>query len=282
MRTEVVYLSEDKIAYIKASLFEKPVQGPAPWTPPKRPAILVVPGGGYAYCSEREADPIALTFGLAGYQAFVLNYHTGDDSAYPTPLVEIAKAIAHIRQSSAAYDVDPTKIAVIGFSAGGHLAALLGSSWQQQSLADLTGLSAEDMQPNALILGYPVVNLKAFIDRNQNGEELQRVGAMIKDYSPEKEPLELINENTPPTYVFHTLEDKTLLPIETIEYIKALMANNIPCEYHLFSKGEHGLSTADSLSNFGRDFPERVHHWVPMAAAWLNDLFQYDFKVAAC
>ncbi|NLX10609.1 MAG: alpha/beta hydrolase [Chloroflexi bacterium] len=278
MQKEVVYLSDDHVASLTAYRFEESTQGGAPWTPPQRPAILVVPGGGYAICSDREADPVALSFLTAGYQAFVLNYHCGEASAYPTPLIEIAQAVAHMRRHSAAYGIDADKIAAIGFSAGGHLTALLGSSWHRDSLANLTGLGAEEMRLNAAILGYPVANLQAFITRAEPREPGKLpYGAMIRDYAPHKDPLALANPLMPPTYLFHTLGDRLLPPLETLAYVEALLQHGIPCEYHLFNAGEHGLSTADSLSCYGWDYPRRVHAWVPMARAWLNDLFQYEF-----
>jgi acetyl esterase/lipase len=134
------------------------------------------------------------------------------------------------------------------------------------------------MKPNAVLLGYPLVNLKPFIkrlyDKDQN---ILPVGAMIAEYAPHLDPLTLVSESTPPTYLFHTLGDKVVLPAETIEYARALLDYKVNCEYHLFSEGEHGLSTADSLSCYGRVYPKRAHYWVPLALAWLNDLFQYDF-----
>ncbi len=278
MKKEVFYLSDDKVDNLTAHMFEEPPENGEAWTPKKRPAILIIPGGGYSYCSRREEDPVSLTFNQAGYQAFILQYHCGDSAAYPTPLVEIAKACSHIRTFRDAYGVDPNKIAVIGFSAGGHLAALLGSSWHQKSLEDLTGLHANAMKPNAVLLGYPLVNLKPFIARLINKDDnIPPVGAMVREYVPSVDPLALVSEYTPPTYLFHTLQDKIILPSETIEYVETLITRNVCCEYHLFSEGEHGISTCDSLSCYGRTYPKRVHHWAPMAIAWLNELFQYDF-----
>ncbi|MDD1742777.1 MAG: alpha/beta hydrolase [Methanotrichaceae archaeon] len=205
MKKEVVYLSDDKVANLTAYLFEKPPENEKDWTPKKRPAILIIPGGGYIYCSSREEDAVSLTFNKAGYQAFVLKYHCGDASAYPTPLVEIARACSHIRNYSETYGVDANKIAVIGFSAGGHLAALFGSSWHQKSLEDRAGIHAEEMKPNAVLLGYPLVNLKPFTERLYDQDKnIPSMGAMIEEYAPNLDPLALVSEFTPPTYIFHT------------------------------------------------------------------------------
>jgi len=90
---------------------------------PKRPAILVLPGGGYAMCSDREADPVALAYLQAGYQAFVLRYSVGKDAAWPNPLDDYEQAMKLIRSKAEEWNLYPDKVAVIGFSAGGHLAA---------------------------------------------------------------------------------------------------------------------------------------------------------------
>lgn len=277
MKREFIIISEDGIASLTACLFEAPAVNltQARWAPQKRPALLIAPGGGYAYCSEREADPVAVTFSQAGYQTFVLRYHCGEASAYPAPLLDIARALAYIRLYCEAYGVDEHQIAVIGFSAGGHLGALLGACWRHKALQDLAGLTAEEMRPDALLLGYPLVDLKSFVARLvTQGKDAPPRGAMIRQYQPLADPLALVSEDNPPTYLFHTLHDQTILPADTLAYLNALIQHNVPCEYHLFSVGGHGLSTCDDLSCFGWDYPARVHAWAPLAIAWLSELFQ--------
>ena len=100
MREEIVYLSDDGIATLTAHLFKAPHENTRDWAHQKRPAVLIMPWGGYSYCSLREGAPVGLTFNKAGYPAFVLRYHCGDASAYPTSLVESAKACAYIRNRS--------------------------------------------------------------------------------------------------------------------------------------------------------------------------------------
>ena len=109
-----------------------------------RPAVLVCPGGGYVYCSPREGEPVALSYAARGFHAFVLTYSTAQDAAGFTPLEEVSWAIGCIRENADAWHIDPNKIAVCGFSAGGHLALS-------------SGLLAEN-KPNALILGYPAAS----------------------------------------------------------------------------------------------------------------------------
>lgn len=123
----------------------------------ERPLVLVVPGGGYSHLSAREGDPVALQFAAAGYHTAVLRYAVGDDAAHGLPLRQLAAAIGLVRQHAAAWHVQPDKIAVCGFSAGGHL-ALSGAVLAVPGLPDLP-------RPNAVILGYPVITAGEYAHR---------------------------------------------------------------------------------------------------------------------
>ena len=126
-----------------------------------RPAMLILPGGGYAFCSAREADPIAMQFLQAGYQTFVLEYtcaHTPEQAPLRwQPLIDAAGAILHLRRNAAKLRLDPFKIAVCGFSAGGHLAASTAILWDAAPVQKALGITAEEARPDAVVLGYPVI-----------------------------------------------------------------------------------------------------------------------------
>ena len=104
-----------------------------------RPAMLVLPGGGYEFCSEREADPIASAYYAEGYNCFILRYICGDKAKVANPLLDAAAAMAHIRVNAGKFNVDTERIAVIGFSAGGHLAGFLATSWHRKDLSEKLG-----------------------------------------------------------------------------------------------------------------------------------------------
>lgn len=117
----------------------------------KRPLLLICPGGGYELTSDREAEPVALQWNAMGFHAAVLRYSCAP-AVFPTALEELARAVALLRGRAAEFRIDPEKIIVAGFSAGGHLAASLGVFWDKQFLSELTGLTAGQMKPNGLIL----------------------------------------------------------------------------------------------------------------------------------
>lgn len=277
MKSEQIFLSPDRKAWIKSLLFETPFNTNIQSPHEPRPAIVVVPGGGYNYCSQRESAPVSLHFSLQGYQTFVLEYHCGEDSEYPTPLVDIALALAHVRIHAEEYDIDPSRIGLLGFSAGGHLSALLGSLWQTPNLNQLTGLKSELMKPNALLLGYPVTNLKAFSDLMAARAETEfTFGAMLRNYAESKDPMFLVNEHIPPVFLFTTQEDDLIPAEHSFAYAQRLLEAGTSLEFHQFSEGGHGLGSADGLSNHGRVYPKRIGAWLDLAVDWLNAVFEHE------
>ena len=136
----------------------------------KRPMIVICPGGGYEHVSPREGEAIALQFMTTGAHAAVLRYDvSGQGAEFPQHLLELAASVAYVRKHAAEYCIDPDKILVAGFSAGGHLAASLGCFWKEKWLEELmqaeTGATMKDYQPNGEILAYPVITSGKFAHR---------------------------------------------------------------------------------------------------------------------
>ena len=129
----------------------------------RRPAVLICPGGAYCVCSDREAEPIALALCARGISAAVLRYPCAPAARFPVQLCAAAQAVAWLKGHAEENNLDPLQISIMGFSAGGHLAASLGVFWDRPFLARETGLSPEDMRPAKLVLGYPVITSGEFI-----------------------------------------------------------------------------------------------------------------------
>lgn len=215
----------------------------------KRPAVLIMPGGGYTSCSNREGEPIAMAFLSEGYHAFILRYSVGENENYQNAFADVQNALRIILEKSEEWHVDSEKIVAIGFSAGGHLAAALGTMGE--------------IRPNALILGYPCI--------------LESMSSILAFPVPSIETK--VDIKTPPTFLFSTFED-ALVPVEnTIRFIDELNKQKIPFEAHIFQKGQHGLSLAKPLSSSGfkANVNENVANWVPMSIAWLKNIFG-DFE----
>ena len=227
-----------------------------------RPLVLVVPGGGYTHVSARESDPVALQFAAAGYHTAVLDYAICEKARDYLPLRQLAQAIGLVREHSAAWHVLPDKIAVCGFSAGGHLAL-------SSAVLDIPGAKTQP-RPNAVILGYPVVSAGKYAHR---GSFAQLAGTADRAAQQAFGLEDKIMPETPPVFVWHTMEDETVPVENTLLLVSALHAAGVPCEAHLFEKGVHGTS----ISTVEVDRPSRHrHHWVELAVEWLGDTFGWS------
>ena len=209
----------------------------------KRPAILVLPGGGYSMCSEREADPVALAYLQAGYQAFVLRYSVGEHAVWPNPLNDYEQAMELIRGKAEEWNLYPDKVAVIGFSAGGHLAGAAATIAKNK--------------PCATILGYPAVE-----------------GDTIAHYLPTApDIITAVDSSTAPCFVFATRTDNIVPISNTLKFTCALAENGISFESHIYAYGPHGFSTGNSsVMALDTDICDRAGDWVADSIGWLKDM----------
>lgn len=238
---------------------------------PARPTVLILPGGGYEMTSDREAEPIALKVLAMGYHAFVLRYSCAP-SRYPVALVEAAEAMRLIRTHAGDWGVDPERIAVMGFSAGGHLATHLATQWNGV-LPREHGFEAADIRPNALILSYPVISSGEYAHRGSFDAllgERRNDAAMLEAVSLERH----VTADMPPTFVWHTVTDQ-LVPVEnTLALVAAARRAGVPIEAHLFTSGPHGLSLGTEETAVGDVPPEEcVQIWPDLLNRWLARVF---------
>ena len=259
-----------------------------------RPAILICPGGGYFSCSDREAEPVAIRFASLGYHSFVLRYSTFLRSAngfldltapltphpedlHPAPLQDVAAAMRLICERADEWLVDRDRLAVCGFSAGGHNAAMYATRWHELEGAP---------RPAAAILSYPLTDykFKHEYEANQDGFVTGFFHAsdtiFLGTPEPSAEQLEEVSparhvsEKTPPCFIWATSADE-LVPVQhSLLMAQALSRAGIPFELHIFEQGQHGLSLADqacasSLSQCRED----VAAWPGLAAVWLEKRF---------
>ncbi|MCL2771807.1 MAG: alpha/beta hydrolase [Oscillospiraceae bacterium] len=240
----------------------------------KKKAVLVLPGGGYYITSDREAEPVAKAFFAAGMNAFILRYSVKEEAVGYTPLLDAATAMKYIRDHAGEWNIDKDKIVVCGFSAGGHLAATIGTLWKLDVISKTLGCENSYIRPNGMILGYPVIT---------SGEKGHR-GSILKLADAENRPAtheELdrfslekhVDSDTCPAFVWHTSEDSGV-PVENSLYMcEALAAHKIPFELHVFPYGEHGLSLANEevAPNENMVMPY-VARWIDMAIKWIDEI----------
>ncbi len=209
-----------------------------------RPAILVIPGGGYSnVCHGYEGSEIAEEFVKRGFHAFVLDYRCGDFGRYPAPQQDAARAVKLLRARAQEFHLDPDHIASCGFSAGAHLAGCLATSIIDKVDAS-AGDDADAFSPrvNGAVLGYPVVKLiynhgHVGSGRNLLGDDLDKMGA---DFDLATH----LDDKTPPFFLFHTAADQ-IVPVQgALEMADALIAKGIPTSLHIYPFGPHGAGLA--------------------------------------
>lgn len=272
MKVERIELPGDGSAYFDAYLPEKSAEMPGMDT---RPAMMICPGGGYDFVSDREAEPVALDYLAAGYTCFVLHYVVKEKAAFPHSLCDLMHAMAYVRENAERFAIFPDKIGVIGFSAGGHLAASLGVFWQDEQVLAAAGCTAEQVRPNALLLIYPVIDVAS---RTHGGTAKNLVRETpVEEKAAMLEKLSLQNQvrgQVPPTFIFSTFYDNAVPVESSLWFAEALLQNEIPFEMHIAQDGVHGLALANRITARTPDgLNEGVSEWPRLSIRWLDNLF---------
>ncbi len=213
----------------------------------KRPTMLVIPGGAYMFCSDREAEPVAFAYNAYGYNAFVLRYSVGKGkAAFPRPLEDAELAMQTIIDNAQDWNVDTDRIAAIGFSAGGHLCAALATMGK--------------IRPAAVVLGYPCI--------------LESISNILAEPIPSLD--EKVDAKTSPAFIFHAAEDDCVPVEHSLAFSTALAKAGVPFELHVFEKGYHGFSVANN-SVYDKqehvDYQAHLRCWVDMSVRWLHQRF---------
>ena len=225
-----------------------------------RPAVVVCPGGGYVYCSPREAEPVALKYAARGFHAFILRYSVGQQAADFAPLKEVSWAIGYIRENAEAWHIDPEKIVTCGFSAGGHLALA-------------AGLLGEN-KPNAMILGYPAVNIPNIPGVNFMIQLLKGSKEVTDEDAAYYSLANHITKNSPPVFLAATAEDM-LTGFGALPVAQKYSQLGLGYELHVFQHGPHGYSVADETSADGSSqmLNPSFAKWHGLSVEWLHRIF---------
>jgi acetyl esterase/lipase len=254
---------------------DKPADKPAltVFLPDKEKAVgagvVICPGGGYSnLATGHEGKQIAEWFNSFGVAGFMLEYrHHGGGYVHPTPMLDAQRAIRTVRAKAVEWNVNPARVGIMGFSAGGHLASTVGTHFDKGDPNAADPIDKESCRPDFMILCYPVI---AF------GESYTHRGSqnnLIGNNAPEELVRGLSNEkqvtaDTPPTFLFHTDEDKAVPPENSVVFYLALRKAKVPAEVHIYLKGGHGQGMAPKILG--------TANWPKDCLDWLRNLKMLD------
>lgn len=281
----------------------------------KKGAVLICPGGGYLYCSDREGEPVAMAFAAMGYHTFVLRYSVYNENkkvlalenilpdlskpleekpgvVFPGPARDIGKAMLYIQEHADDWHIDMKKIALCGFSAGAHNSAMYSVYYNRPVVTDFLRVGSEGIRPAAVILGYmvsdytPRLSEEAAKDSMSNAMDLVlmgKEGIADRELAEKLSPCRLVNGQTPPMFIWTTAEDHLVDPLHSLRMALALNEHKVPYEMHIFEKGMHGMALATyATAARERHLDSNIESWIHMADKWLQKRlapeFNEDFK----
>ena len=240
-----------------------------------RKAILVIPGGGYGcVCSDREGEPIAMAFMPYGYNAFVLHYSVAKTRAFPGQLIEASLAMKHIRDNAEEYGIDPERVFVTGFSAGGHLCASLGTMWHKKEIYEAIDMPYGYNRPTGMMPVYPVITADPRYSHAGSFKNL------LGTDTPTQEELDAcsiekqVDERSAPAFIVHTSNDQLVNVRNSLLLANAYAEQGMKFELHVYPDSPHGAALGNAITAQGNekwDNPE-IAKWIAQAAAWADQI----------
>ena len=226
---------------------------------PHGAAVVVCPGGGYAHLADHEGRPVAEWLNSIGITAFVLKYRLGPRYHHPAPMQDVARAIRLVRSRATEWKLNPNRIGVLGFSAGGHVASTAGTHYDAGQSASTDPIERVSSRPDLMVLIYPVISMRTFAHggskRNLLGEHPpENLVALMSNE-------EQVTKDTPPSFLVHTAND-AVVPVEnSLQFVSALRKAGVAFELHVYEKGPHGfgLGGTDPILS---TWPARCADWL--------------------
>ncbi|SDC81808.1 alpha/beta hydrolase [Paenibacillus amylolyticus] len=228
--------------------------------PGSESAVIVCPGGGYGFLADHEGAPIAELLNRAGISAFVLKYRVAPHQ-HPAPITDGQRAIRYVRAHAERYGINPAKIAVLGFSAGGHLTATLGTLYDEGQPDHEDPIERQSSRPDRVILCYPVITMESYghAGSRENLLGSDATAEQIKAFSAEQQ----VRADAPEAFIWHTSADQAVPVENSLRYALALGEHGIPYDLHVFEKGSHGLGLAEDN--------HAIRVWSDLCLTWLKN-----------
>ncbi|HYJ91752.1 MAG TPA: alpha/beta hydrolase [Pyrinomonadaceae bacterium] len=233
---------------------------PAPQQMATGAAMVICPGGGYSHLSDvKEGSDVAKWLNSLGITALVLKYRLGMRYHAPNPLLDAARAVRTVRAHAKQWNIDPNRIGILGFSAGGHLAATLGTHFDAGKPDVSDDIERVSSRPDLMILIYPVITMGEFTHAGSKKYLLgdKPSGDLVKNYSNEL----WVTKETPPTFLAHAVADPSVPVENSLLFAEALRKAGVPFEMHLYERGSHGFGLAPNDPTLAT--------WTDRCADWL-------------
>lgn len=233
-----------------------------------KPAILLVPGGGFTSIPDKEAEEICLAFFNKGFQTFYLNYHllieNQEDELMPEPLLDLGRAVKYMKQHKEVLNCSDD-LTIIGLSIGGEIVSLFNSLYQNKKLLKKLDYDSNNLKPTRIILGYPVLNFEDHFPKDE--QTLNRITAIPEKYNN----LSLVNEDCAPVFLWKTENDQIVDSTTCLQYLIQLAKHDIAFESHIFDYGIHGLGLAtEQTADDPLKIQPHIAHWFDLAIEWIN------------
>lgn len=264
----------------------------------KRPGIILAPGGAYLIHATREKEGVALEFLSKGYNVFLLEYSIGftsrevkesgaaelDSAArYPAPVLEMLEAIHCVKKRGEAWNLDPSRLFLMGFSAGAHVCASCGMFWDLPALTSRLSFVPEpgELRATGMVLCYPMLDPSPAEPAAINDDRLADA-RLMKDFlyqtqtpsQAQKHAVDLTRHVTPtaiPAFIWHSTDDPVVCAVDSTRFVLAMQQNGVDCEYHLFDYGGHGLALANQIyARSEEEIQPDLARWTTMASSWME------------
>lgn len=240
-----------------------------------RNAILVIPGGGYhKVCSDREGEPIAMAFMPYGYNAFVLSYSVSRQKTFPGQLIEASLAMKHIKDHAEEYNIDPERVFVTGFSAGGHLAASLGTMWHIPEIYEAINMEYGYNKPAGMMLGYPVISGDPSFSHPGSFCNLLGTDEPTPEQLARVSIENNVDEKSVPMYVMHTSNDGTVPVKNALVIAEAYAKAGKTFELHIYPDAPHGIALGNAITGHANPICINpcIEKWIEHAVKWAENI----------
>lgn len=224
------------------------------------PSMIILPGGGYTHRAEHEGAPIAKWLNDRGINSFVVDYRV-EPYSYPAPLIDVKRAIKYVRFHAEKFMINPNKIGIMGFSAGAHIACCVTEYFDDTEYEPKDDIDKISAKPNLCVLCYPVITMK---DEFCHTGSKERITVGNKELEKKLSCEDNVRSDMPPTFIWHTFEDKSVPVRNSLELAISLKEKEVPFELHIYPEGRHGLGITKCIDIEG------VNKWTESFENWLK------------